>query len=199
MSSPRTPRGIVLSAVAAAALAGAVAVPAAASTTGRPSTAPAAQQAAQPAAQQAAQPAAKPAPKPVAQPAAKPAAAPPAREGSPSSIVDRVADFYGAYIDAVVGVHPKLQHVLRADYLTKSFEKRLTAWEKRNHADGVLRAQDNPSHWAVSYHDSGAGHVFTTVTLTWGTGAHPLTTRLAVQSDSSTKLISNIEAAPAKW
>ncbi|WP_236047976.1 hypothetical protein [Streptacidiphilus fuscans] len=121
------------------------------------------------------------------------AAGGPVREGSPDSAVDRVADFYGAYIDAVSDGTDNLSHELRSHYLTHDFQHRLTVWEEANHADGVLRAQDVPTHWEVRYHDSGAGHLFTTVTLTWGTGPHAAHTRLAVQSDLSTKLISDIE------
>ncbi|MCC3769025.1 hypothetical protein [Streptomyces sp. UNOC14_S4] len=117
----------------------------------------------------------------------------PVRSGSPDSAVDRVADFYGAYIDAVDDGTDDLGEELRAHYLTEDFRQRLAAWEEANHADGVLRAQDVPTRWEVRYHDSGAGHLFTTVTLTWGTGPDAGHTRLAVQSDLSTKLISDIE------
>ncbi|WP_329586529.1 hypothetical protein OG500_35900 [Kitasatospora sp. NBC_01250] len=119
------------------------------------------------------------------------------RSGSPDSAVDRVADFYGAYIDAVSDGTDDLSDQLRAHYLTQDLRQRLAAWEEANHADGVLRAQDVPTAWEVSYQDSGAGHLFTTVTLTWGTGPDAGKTRLAVQSDLSTKLISDIEDAPA--
>ncbi|MDH6122909.1 hypothetical protein [Kitasatospora sp. GAS204B] len=119
------------------------------------------------------------------------------RSGSPDSAVDRVADFYGAYIDAVSDGIDDLAEHLRAHYLTEDFRQRLAAWEETNHADGVLRAQDVPTHWEVTYQDSGAGHLFTTVTLTWGTGPDASHTRLAVQSDLSTKLISDIEDAPS--
>ncbi|MEY9846542.1 hypothetical protein [Streptacidiphilus sp. MAP5-3] len=115
------------------------------------------------------------------------------RGGSPDSAAHRVADFYGAYVDAVSDGTDSLGHELRSHYLTRDFQHRLTVWEEANHADGVLRAQDVPTHWQVSYHDSGAGHLFTTVTLTWGTGPHATHTRLAVQSDLSTKLISDIQ------
>ncbi|MEC3956500.1 hypothetical protein VMT65_25930 [Nocardia sp. CDC153] len=115
------------------------------------------------------------------------------REGSPDSAVDRVADFYAAYIDAVGDGTDDLGDELRAHYLTEDLRQRLAAWEEANHADGVLRAQDVPTHWETRYHDSGAGHLFSTVTLTWGTGPDAGHTRLAVQSDLSTKLISDIE------
>ncbi|WP_031077532.1 hypothetical protein [Streptomyces sp. NRRL WC-3742] len=119
----------------------------------------------------------------------------PAREGSPDSAVDRVADFYGAYIDAVSDGTDDLGGELRAHYLTEDLRQRLAAWEEANHADGVLRAQNVPARWEVRYHDSGAGHLFTTVTLTWGAGADAGRTTLAVQSDLATKLISDIEVA----
>ncbi|KOV60542.1 hypothetical protein [Streptomyces sp. MMG1121] len=119
------------------------------------------------------------------------------RSGSPDSAVDRVADFYGAYIDAVSDGTDDLSDELRAHYLTQDFRQRLAAWEEANHADGVLRAQDVPTRWEVRYFDSGAGHLFTTVTLTWGTGPDAGHTQLSVQSDLSTKLISDIEDAPA--
>ncbi|MEU9043054.1 MULTISPECIES: hypothetical protein [unclassified Kitasatospora] len=119
------------------------------------------------------------------------------RSGSPDSAVDRVADFYGAYIDAVSDGTDDLGQELRAHYLTEDLRRRLAAWEEANHADGVLRAQDVPTRWEVRYHDSGAGHLFTTVTLTWGAGPDATHTRLAVQSDLGTKLISDIEDGPA--
>ncbi|MFK0289918.1 hypothetical protein ACIQU6_05430 [Streptomyces sp. NPDC090442] len=115
------------------------------------------------------------------------------RSGSPDSAVDRVADFYGTYIDAVSDGTDDLSDRLRAHYLTEDLQQRLAAWEEANHADGVLRAQDVPTKWEVRYHDHGAGHLFVTVTLTWGTGPDAGHTRLAVQGDLSTKLISDIE------
>ena len=117
------------------------------------------------------------------------------REGSPASTVDRVADFYGAYIDAVTDGTDRLPDQLRAHYLTPALQHRLTAWENANHADGVLRAQDVPRRWKVRYDGSGTGHAFTTVVLTWGSDQHPTYTRLAVQSDLRTKLISDIRQA----
>ncbi|RAG84990.1 hypothetical protein DN069_14135 [Streptacidiphilus pinicola] len=117
------------------------------------------------------------------------------RGGSPESAVDRVADFYGAYIDAVADGTDHLPDQLRAHYLTKNLQLELETWEKTNHADGVLRAQDVPLHWEVRYHDAGAGHVFTTVMLTWGSAKHPTYTRLMVASELHTKLISDIRPA----
>ncbi|MFE5588051.1 hypothetical protein [Kitasatospora sp. NPDC056531] len=61
----------------------------------------------------------------------------------------------------------------------------------------MLRAQDVPTRWEVRHHDSGAGRLFTTVTLAWGTGPGAGRTRLAVRSDPGTELISDIGDAPA--
>ncbi|WP_053730844.1 hypothetical protein [Streptomyces sp. WM6378] len=115
------------------------------------------------------------------------------RGGSPDSAVDRVADFYGAYIDAVSDGTDDLGSQLRSHYLTEDLRQRLAAWEEANHADGVLRAQDVATRWEVKYRDSGGGVLSCTVTLTWGTGPDAGQTQLAVRSDLSTKLISDIE------
>lgn len=116
----------------------------------------------------------------------------PIRSGSPASAVDRVADFYGAYIDADYGHGMgNLGHDLRTHYLTRGLQRTLAGWEAKQHADGVLRAQDVPNGWAVTAADAGAGHVWSTVVLTWG-GKHPTHTRLSVQSDLATGLISDI-------
>jgi hypothetical protein len=119
------------------------------------------------------------------------AAPAPVRSGSPASTEDRVADFYGAYIDAHWGAgNGNLVTALRSAYLTKGFQKQLTAWENKNHADGVLRAQSDPSSWAVTASNAGMGHLWTTVVLTW---AHGKPTTVTVQSDLATGLISGIE------
>ncbi|MFE1285382.1 hypothetical protein [Streptomyces sp. NPDC058751] len=120
-------------------------------------------------------------------------AAPPARSGSNGPAYDRVADFYGAYIDAVTDGDPgRLSTRLRAFYLTPALRAQLAAWENRQHADGVLRAQNVPSAWKVTAGDSGAGHTWSTVRLTWGSPQHPTYTYLTVQSDLATKRISGI-------
>lgn len=125
-------------------------------------------------------------------PAAAPAATAVVRSGSPTSATDRVADFYGAYIDAVSGDTGGLPGDLRAVYLTRVLRARLAAWEARQHTDGVLRARDVPVKWSVSAADSATGHVHSTVTLTWGLGPHPATTHLTVVSDTRTHLITAI-------
>ncbi|WP_225448155.1 hypothetical protein [Streptacidiphilus sp. P02-A3a] len=122
------------------------------------------------------------------------AAPAPIRSGDPASAVDRVADFYGAYIDANYGTGMgSLGNDLRAHYLTKGLQKQLAAWEAKNHANGVLEAQSVPNGWAVTQANAGAGHVWSTVVLTWGTGKHVTHTTLTVQSDLATGLISGIK------
>jgi hypothetical protein len=112
------------------------------------------------------------------------------------STYDRVADFYGAYIDAVYDSgHGRLANDLRIHYLTVGLRNRLVTWERVHDADGVLRAQDVPIAWRVTYDSSGAGHAFSHVKLTWGGARVPRYTYLSVQSDLATKRISDIGAA----
>lgn len=125
---------------------------------------------------------------------ARSTAPPPARSGSNGPAYDRVADFYGSYIDAVTDSGSgRLSTQLRSFYLTSGLRSRLTTWENRLHADGVLRAQDVPRAWKVTAGDSGAGHTWSTVRLTWGSDRHPTYTYLTVQSDLATKKISDIK------
>ncbi|MGW3666286.1 hypothetical protein [Streptomyces sp. NPDC005141] len=125
---------------------------------------------------------------------ARSTAPPPARSGSNGPAYDRVADFYGAYIDSVTDSGSgRLSTQLRSFYLSSGLRSRLTTWENRRHADGVLRAQDVPRAWKVTPGDSGAGHTWSTVRLTWGSDRHPTYTYLTVQSDLATKKISDIK------
>lgn len=104
------------------------------------------------------------------------------RSGSPDSAADRVADFYAAYIDAVPDGTDNLGSQLRSHFLTEDLQQRLAAWE------GVLSAQAAVTHWEVRYHGSGAGRLFTKVTLAWGTGGPDAEhTVLAVHSGLSTR------------
>ncbi|WP_405515481.1 hypothetical protein [Streptomyces canus] len=98
------------------------------------------------------------------------AGAPRSVSGKPSDDITRIADFYGAYIDAVTDEGGgDLQDALRAHYLTPAFQKELNAWEDKEHADGVLRAQNVPLAWKVT--DNGtADHTEAVVTLTWSAG-----------------------------
>ncbi|MET8099124.1 hypothetical protein ABZV29_22020 [Streptomyces sp. NPDC005236] len=85
-----------------------------------------------------------------------------------------IADFYGAYIDAQTDADPglKLMNTLRSHYLDPAFSRRLVAWERENHADGVLRAQSIPARWTVTEKSrSKGGAVEAVVTLTWEHGA----------------------------
>ncbi|MEU6556072.1 hypothetical protein ABZ915_38350 [Streptomyces sp. NPDC046915] len=97
--------------------------------------------------------------------------------GKTSDNITRIADFYGTYIDAMNDEGSvKLRAALREHYLTPAFQKELNAWEKRNHANGVLRAQNVPLAWKVT--DNGtADHTEAVITLTWGK-SHP--TKLVV-------------------
>ncbi|MDX3643741.1 hypothetical protein [Streptomyces sp. MB09-02B] len=121
--------------------------------------------------------------KPVAAASKPVAAAPKSVTGTPGNVVTRVADFYGAYIDAKADYtdpDTTLAKALRKHYLTPDFANRLAAWEKRNGADGVLRAQNVPARWTVT--DNGSmGHSHeVVVTLTFGSGETTQKTKLFV-------------------
>ncbi|WP_330461386.1 hypothetical protein OIB37_33705 [Streptomyces sp. NBC_00820] len=125
------------------------------------------------------------------------AAAVPGAQGDPRNVTQRVADFYGAYIDAVwdgedaaAGADLK---ALRAFYLSNSARKKVAAYEKKNHADGILFAQNVPVKWKVAYTGSGAGHATSRVTLTWGDGSHAEVSRIDVQSDLKTRKITDLK------
>ncbi|MEU9309126.1 hypothetical protein [Streptomyces sp. NPDC048256] len=108
--------------------------------------------------------------------------------GKPSDNITRIADFYGAYIDAVTDEGGgKLADELRKHYLTPAFQKELAAWEDKNHADGVLQAQNVPLAWKVT--DNGtANYTEAVTTLTWGSG----TTQLIVDMTRGTHKIFHI-------
>lgn len=131
-------------------------------------------------------------------PAAHPrhAATAAAVQGDPRDASDRVADFYGAYIDAAwSGGDPAADRqakALRAFYLSASEQKKVAAYEAREHADGILFAQNVPLKWAVTYTGSGGGHATSLVTLTWSEGRHPSTTKIKVQSDLRTHKITDL-------
>ncbi|MCS0602092.1 hypothetical protein NX794_12865 [Streptomyces sp. LP11] len=98
--------------------------------------------------------------------------------GKPADPITRVADFYGAYIDAQSDPDHggRLAAELRAQYIDADYLKQLKKWEDGNHADGVLRAQNVPVAWKVT--DNGtADHTEAGITLTWGGGE---TTKLVV-------------------
>jgi hypothetical protein len=106
------------------------------------------------------------------------AGAPHSVSGKPSDNITRIADFYGAYIDAVIDEdRGNLGQALRSHYLTPTFEKELAAWEDQEHADGVLRAQNVPLAWKVTDNGSTDDYTEAVVTLTW---SGDTTTKLVV-------------------
>ncbi|MEV7073709.1 hypothetical protein [Streptomyces sp. NPDC093990] len=107
--------------------------------------------------------------------------------GKPSDDITRIADFYGAYVDAVTDEGGgELRDALRAHYLTPAFQKELNAWEDKEHADGVLRAQNVPLAWKVT----GTGdRTEAVVTLTWSAGQ---TSTLVVDMSRGSHKISHI-------
>ncbi|MEV7128216.1 hypothetical protein [Streptomyces sp. NPDC093260] len=110
--------------------------------------------------------------------------------GKPSDDITRIADFYGAYIDAVTDEDSGgLGEALRSHYLTAGFQKELTAWEEKNHADGVLRAQNVPLAWKVTGNGSTTGHTEAVITLTWSRSS---TTELVVDMARDTRRIYRI-------
>ncbi|MGW2109711.1 hypothetical protein [Streptomyces sp. NPDC001948] len=124
-----------------------------------------------------------------------PAAATLVRSDLGSSAYQQVAHFYGAYIDAVSASTEddgRLATALRTFYLTPRLRSELNTWEQRNHADGVLRAQNTPLAFRVTAGDSAAGHTWSTVRLTWSGGKHPTYSYLTVRSDLRTGKISGI-------
>ncbi|MFJ7963566.1 hypothetical protein [Streptomyces sp. NPDC096324] len=147
---------------------------------------------------QAAAQAAVPAP---AKASAKASAALRSVNGFNGDVVTQVADFYGAYIDAkddAAGPDTALSKALRAHYLTPALAKKLAAWEKKNQADGVLRAQNVPAQWTVS---EGRNGLEVVVTLTYGGGESPTTTTRLVVTQEPTGHITDIRTtsgAPVK-
>ncbi|OXY91778.1 hypothetical protein [Streptomyces diastatochromogenes] len=127
------------------------------------------------------------------------AAAVSSAQGDPRNVTQHVADFYGAYIDSVwatedpaAGANAK---ALRAFYLTSAAQKKVAAYEKKNHADGILFAQNVPVKWKVVYTGSGAGHATSRVTLTWGDGPGAEVTKIDVRSDLNTLKITDLKPA----
>ncbi|MFF4500943.1 hypothetical protein [Streptomyces sp. NPDC001401] len=112
--------------------------------------------------------------------------------GKPSDNITRIADFYGTYIDAVTDEDSgNLGDALRAHYLTPAFQKELAAWEDREHADGVLRAQNVPLAWKVTDNGSTANRTEAVVTLTWSKSS---TTKLVVDMTRDSRKIFHIGA-----
>ncbi|WP_427165601.1 hypothetical protein ACQF4J_12065 [Streptomyces sp. C1-1] len=120
------------------------------------------------------------------------AGAPRSVSGKPSDNLTRVADFYGTYIDAVIDEDSgNLGQALRAHFLTPAFQKQLAAWEEREHADGVLRAQNVPLAWKVTDNGTAKNHTEAVVTLTWSRNS---TTKVYVDMTRDTHRIYRIGA-----
>ncbi|MFE1290242.1 hypothetical protein [Streptomyces sp. NPDC058751] len=128
----------------------------------------------------------------VSVPAKVSAAAPKSVSGTTGQAVTRVADFYGAYIDAKGDYEDPdgaLATALRRHYLNADFAERLAAWEEQNGVDGILRAQNVPAKWTVA--DNGAvgmGHEVV-VTLTYGSGETTQKTKLFVLLERYDRII----------
>ncbi|MFF3465204.1 hypothetical protein [Streptomyces sp. NPDC002619] len=127
------------------------------------------------------------------------AAAASGAQGDPRGAGRRVADFYGAYIDAVwdsedpaAGAAAK---ALRSFYLSAGAQKKVAVFEAREHADGILFAQNVPVKWKVTNTGSGAGHATNRVTLTWSDGPDAQVTNIDVQSDLQTLKITDLKQA----
>ncbi|MFE3169793.1 hypothetical protein [Streptomyces sp. NPDC059224] len=119
------------------------------------------------------------------------------RAGRPLSAVDHVADFYGAYTDALRDRgRGQLADALRHHYLTPELRRSLISWEAVHDRDGLLRARGVPASWRVVYDNSGTGHCWSRVTLVWEDDEnHPYrTTRLLVRSDPATRRICGIRS-----
>jgi hypothetical protein len=125
------------------------------------------------------------------------AAAVTSAQGDPRNVTQHVADFYGAYIDSVWALEDPAAaadaKALRAFYLSSAAQKKVNAYEKKNHADGILFAQNVPVKWKVVYTGSGAGHATSRVTLTWSDSSHPEVTKIDVLSDLRTRKITDLK------
>jgi hypothetical protein len=119
-------------------------------------------------------------------------------QGDPRNVTQRVADFYGAYVDAVWSTDDRsagdAAKALRSFYLSAAAQKKVAAFEKKEHADGILFAQNVPVKWKVTYTGSGAGHATSRVTLTWSDGPHAEISKIDVQSDLKTLKITDLKS-----
>ncbi|MFC9927701.1 hypothetical protein [Streptomyces sp. NPDC127190] len=118
-------------------------------------------------------------------------------QGDARNATQHVADFYGAYIDAVwatddTSASPAAK-ALRAFYLSTAAQHKVATFERKEHADGVLFAQNVPVKWQVAYTGSAAGHATSRVTLTWSDGPHAEVSRIDVQSDLKTLKITDLK------
>ncbi|MER5860158.1 hypothetical protein ABT131_31865 [Streptomyces sp900105245] len=118
-------------------------------------------------------------------------------QGDPRDVTRHVADFYAAYIDSVRAADDPSAaagaKALRGFYLSAAARAKVSAYQKRQHADGVLFARGVPIKWKVARTGSGAGHATSRVTLTWGHGPHARVTGVDVLSDLKTLEITDLE------
>ncbi|PKW11744.1 hypothetical protein SAMN05428944_1032 [Streptomyces sp. 1222.5] len=118
-------------------------------------------------------------------------------QGDPRDVTQHVADFYAAYIDSARATDDPSAatgaKALRGFYLSSSARAKVAAYEKRQHADGVLFAQNVPVKWKVAHTGSGAGHATSRVTLTWSDGPHARVTGIDVLSDLKTLKITDLK------
>ncbi|MFF1451291.1 hypothetical protein ACFVYF_24620 [Streptomyces sp. NPDC058274] len=127
---------------------------------------------------------------------AKSATAAASVQGDPRAVTTRVSDFYGSYIDSVWDLEDPTAaanaKALRKFYLSAAEQKKVAAFEAKEHADGILFAQNVPVKWKVEYTGSGAGHATSLVTLTWGDGSTAEVSKIKVQSDLQTRKITDL-------
>lgn len=118
-------------------------------------------------------------------------------QGDPRDVTRHVADFYAAYIDSARATDDPSAatgaKALRGFYLSSAARAKVAAYEKRQHADGVLFAQSVPVKWKVAHTGSGAGHATSRVTLTWSDGPHARVTGIDVLSDLETLKITDLK------
>ncbi|MEU0971033.1 hypothetical protein ABZ357_38595 [Streptomyces sp. NPDC005917] len=119
------------------------------------------------------------------------AGAPRSVSGDPSDNLTRIADFYGAYIDAVndPDASGDLPTALRAYYIDPAYLKQVEAWEDQEHANGVLQAQNTPLKWKVTANGTAKNHTEAVITLTW---SRDTTTKLIVDMSRDTHKIIHI-------
>lgn len=77
--------------------------------------------------------------------------------------------FLATYQQALYGEGQFTREALRDQNVTPEYRPRLVEWEKENHADGILRAEDVPRSWTIRA-SGGAGtraSVVLEVTFVW--------------------------------
>ena len=102
------------------------------------------------------------------------AGAPRSVSGKPSDNITRIADFYGAYIDAVTDEGSgDLRDALRSPLPHPRLPEGTERLGGEEHADGVLRAQNVPSRGRSPTTAPPPPVTEAVVTLTWSAGQPP--------------------------